>query len=110
MLSEDARTKGFSRAFPTPNPALNDFYTRFFESQRYYGSSCANNGKGALNIPDQPTNNITSYCGSSCANNGKGPVHSTSQINRQICCVIRDCDFPVFVCNACKSRLAILGS
>jgi hypothetical protein len=39
MLAEQTRMKGFQRAFPTNNPAINDFYSRFFESQRYYYSS-----------------------------------------------------------------------
>ena len=43
-----------------------------------YGSSCTNDGKGALNTPETPPKrysyNMTSSYGSSCANNGKGAL------------------------------------
>eukprot|EP00959_Pyramimonas_sp_CCMP1952_P437840 9166455-Pyramimonas_sp.AAC.1 len=52
----------------------------------FYGSSCANNSKGALNTPESPDelhNNITSFCGSSCANNGKGALNTPEVVIEQ---------------------------
>eukprot|EP00976_Prorocentrum_cordatum_P075609 1181961-Prorocentrum_minimum.AAC.2 len=59
-------------------------FKRFLTS--FYGSSCNNNGKGALNTPETPLpiDDITSFDASSCANNGKGALNTP---DTALCCM-----------------------